>query len=287
MSRRWRCSRARSTFSELFAVGKFSGRAITRPDVACSPVEEGAEVGVPLVERPEEHALGAVFLFDPQFVRTDTLRVTVEILAQAVPVQPNPRQRGLAHAADRLEHKHRMVAVLEPIRKKLSLAGPPGEPRLQQMGVSKFGLARPVALGFACDPVLPLPIAQIDDNPPRKVLRALELVADLLTVDHFPEGSLSLCVAILDQHLRFDLEIVGSDVHKARLGDPNRLVVLPLGVGLTARLVHAAVTETRDAHENVAFADLLQTKVVGCPGAGRRTVPCGSHPSRRGVGERR
>ena len=32
--------------------------------------------------------------------------------------------------------------------------------------------------------------------------------------------------------------------------------------------MHAAVTETRNAHEDVAFSDLLQAKVVGSPRAG-------------------
>ena len=124
---------------ELLAVGKTGGRIIARPDVASGPVEEGAEVGVSLVERPEEHALRPPVLGDAEVFRVVRLRVAGGRGAQHVRVQPEPGQSRLAHASNGLDHADRPRSGGEPLREPLALGDAAGEVALQRVRVGEVG----------------------------------------------------------------------------------------------------------------------------------------------------
>ena len=132
---------------ELLAVGKVGGRVIPRPDVACSPVEEGAEVRVPLVERPKEHALGAPVLGDAKVFGV-RFGVAGGRGAQHVGVQPEPGKSRLAHASNGLDHADRTRAGGEPFREPLALGDAPGEVGLQRVWVDEVGIPRPPFFGL-------------------------------------------------------------------------------------------------------------------------------------------
>ena len=95
-------------------------------------------MGVTLVERPEEHALGAPILGDAEVFRVRP-GVAGRRCAQHVGVQPKPGQGRLAHASNGLNHANRARVGGEPFRQPLALGDAPGEVGLQQVGVDEVG----------------------------------------------------------------------------------------------------------------------------------------------------
>ena len=149
---------------EPLAVGKLGARVIRRPDISRGPVEEGAEVRVPLVERPEEHALRAPVPGDAEFFRVG-LRVAGRWGTQHVGVQPVPGQSRLAHASNSLDHTDRPRASGEPLRQPPALGDAPGEVGLQRVRVNEVGISRPcsfgLAFGLAGEGILAFPVPQV------------------------------------------------------------------------------------------------------------------------------